>query len=217
MLFKGVIFDLDGTLADTLSDIGESMNRVLTTRKFPEHRVNDYKLLIGKGLDNLVTQSLPGYARQPKLISGCLQEFMEDYTENCLVNTCLYDGIRDLLEELAAKNLKQAVFSNKAESLTVKIVVHLLPDIPFVSVMGARKDFPKKPDPAGALAISKQMAADPEHIVYLGDSDVDMITASRAGMYAVGALWGFRTGRELTVNGARKLLHHPLDLLEILD
>jgi len=216
MPFSGIIFDLDGTLADTLADIGDSMNRVLAANKFPYHPLEDYKLLVGKGLDNLVMQSLPVHARQTAIVARCLSQFIEDYTLNCVVKTCLYKGIKELLGELTAHNLKLAVFSNKAEPLTIKIIDHLLPEIPFVRVMGARPDFPKKPDPAGALFISEQMGINPENLLYLGDSDVDMITASRAGMYAVGVLWGFRTSKELTVNGAMKLLHHPLDLLEIL-
>jgi phosphoglycolate phosphatase len=109
--------------------------------------------------------------------------------------------------------IKLAVFSNKAEPLTIKIVNQLLGNVPFVKVMGARPDFPKKPDPAGALYISEQMGLSPGDLIYMGDSDVDMITATRAGMYAVGVLWGFRTEAELLTNGARALLNHPHDLL----
>jgi len=214
MIYKAIIFDLDGTLADTLSDIAGSMNRVLKAHWFPLHGVTDYKLLVGRGLDNLVKQALPESARQPELVSKCLAEMMEDYKENCLVNTRLYHGIKEMLIELVKSDVKLAVFSNKDEPLTHKIVNHLLGDIPFLVVMGARSDFPKKPDPAGALSISKKMAVQPEEMIYMGDSDVDMITATRAGMHAVGVLWGFRTGEELLANGAKALLEKPSDLAD---
>jgi phosphoglycolate phosphatase len=213
MKFKGVIFDLDGTLADTLDDIAGAMNRVLLAHGYPIHPVNDYKLLVGRGLDNLVLQSLPEISRQPALVAKCLEEMMGDYADHCLVNTHLYEGINKLLEELSVRGSKFAVFSNKTESLTQKIVSKLMGDIQFEIVMGARPDFPKKPDPAGALFISEQMGISPENIIYMGDSDVDMITAKRAGMYAVGALWGFRTKDELLANGANAILNHPLEML----
>ncbi len=214
MTYKAIIFDLDGTLADTLSDIAGSMNRVLKDHRYPLHPVTDYKLLVGRGLDNLVMQALPENARQPGLVSKCLAEMMEDYREYCLVNTCLYEGIKEMLIELVKSDVKLAVFSNKAESLTHKIIKYLLGDIPFDTVMGARSDLPKKPDPFGALSISRKMAVQPEEIIYMGDSDVDMITATRAGMLAVGVLWGFRTGEELLANGAKALLVKPSDLLD---
>ena len=216
MKYGGAIFDLDGTLANTLTDIADSMNRVLKANRYPVHSVEDYKFLVGKGLENLVSLALPEKSRQPALVSKCLAEMLEDYRENCLVSTSLYDGIRELLAELAQSGIKMAVFSNKAEPLTRKIVSNLLPDIRFVRVMGARSGLPKKPDPAGALMISSQMEVPPWNVVYLGDSDIDMITATRAGMFAVGVLWGFRSGEELQANGAKRLLKHPSDLMYIL-
>jgi len=215
MTFQGIIFDLDGTLANTLADIAGSMNRVLTARRYPGHGTEDYKLLVGRGLENLVIQALPEYARQPAEISCCLAEMMDDYDRNCLVNTCLYDGIRELIHELVFRKIMLAVFSNKAEPLTLKIVSHLLGEVNFERVMGARPDFPKKPDPAGAVNISNQMGINPSDIIYMGDSDVDMITATKAGMYAVGVLWGFKTGEELRANGAKLLINNPMDLISV--
>ncbi|MFO7369755.1 MAG: HAD family hydrolase, partial [Bacteroidales bacterium] len=206
---------LDGTLADTLEDIAGSMNRMLTHCGYPLHEKESYKMLVGRGLDTLVRQALPVEARQDEIIEKCLAEMMADYDRNCLVETHLYTGVRELLDALVQMNLKLAVFSNKSEPLTQQIVSKLMGDIPFVKVAGARAGFPKKPDPAGALEICTLMEVPPEHIVYMGDSDVDMTTASRAGMYAVGVLWGFRSKEELQANGARALLKHPLELLEI--
>jgi phosphoglycolate phosphatase len=215
--YKGVIFDLDGTLADTLEDIAGSMNRVLALHNYPERPVNDYKLLVGRGLDNLVSQALPEKERNPEVISLCLNEMMTDYNENCLVKTHLYDGIKELLNELISRTVMISVFSNKAESLTLKIVNSLLPQISFIKVMGARSDFPKKPNPDGALLICRQMDLPPEQVIYVGDSDVDMITATKAGTYAVGVSWGFRSVEELHKNGARMIADKPEDILHIRD
>jgi len=217
MKYKGIIFDLDGTLADTLDDIAGSMNSVLSAHHYPAHPVNDYKLLVGRGLENLVLNSLPVKARLPALVSKCLAEMIEHYNYNCLVSTHLYDGIREMLDVMIKHRLKLAVFSNKAEPLTRKIVTHLLGDVPFVSIMGARPDLPRKPDPAGAFFISRQMEVSPQQIVYMGDSDVDMITATKAGMFAVGVLWGFRSGEELRASGANVLLDHPSGLIPSLE
>ena len=216
MIYKGVIFDLDGTLADTLTDIAGSMNRVLEASGFPIHRVEEYKLLVGRGLDNLVLQSLPVDARAPGVAAELLSEMVVDYNAHCLDETCLYPGIESLLVQLATLKIKMAVFSNKAEPLTLKIVGHLLGDVKFVQVMGACPDFPKKPDPAGALAISKKMGIPAHEIVYVGDSDVDMITANRAGMVPVGVAWGFRSAEELLNHGAKFLLNQASDLIAVL-
>jgi phosphoglycolate phosphatase len=216
MTFRGIIFDLDGTLANTLTDIANSMNRVLTAHGYPAHGTGEYKLLVGRGLENLVKQALPEHARQPSEISACLAEMMDDYARHCLVKTCLYEGVKEMIHELGLREIKLAVFSNKAEPLTLKIVSQLLGDVYFERVMGARPGFPKKPDPAGALAISDQMGIAPEEIIYLGDSDVDMITATKAGMFAVGALWGFRTAEELRDNGAKLLIDNPMDMIAMI-
>jgi len=217
MVYKGVIFDLDGTLADTLADIGDSMNRVLTGNGFPPHPVSEYKSFIGRGLENLVISALPEGHRSSPVISACLSGMMEDYGKNCLVRTRLYDGIREMLGELRDKGLKLGIFSNKADELTQIIVRALLSDYFFELVLGASPAVPKKPDPAGALLIGKKMGISPANIIYMGDSDVDMKTAVKAGMLAAGALWGFRSAGELQENGAAVLLGSPGELLDIID
>ncbi len=217
MTCKGIIFDLDGTLADTLEDIAGSMNRVLQLHGFPVHAIEGYKLLVGRGLDNLVRQALPRDSRLPEVVSACLAEMMADYEVHCLDKTCLYNGIPEMLQDLSGREIKMAVFSNKAEPLTHKIVDQLMGNIPFKKVLGARTDLPKKPDPEGALRISGMLGISPAHMIYMGDSDVDMITATRAGMFAVGVLWGFRSGEELLANGAEVLLSSPAGLLKLLE
>jgi phosphoglycolate phosphatase len=216
MHYKGIIFDLDGTLANTLDDIAGSVNQVLVSHDYPIHPVQDYKLLVGRGLDYLVKQALPVNARSDKNIAACLAEMMEDYGRNCIVKTQLYHGIPGMLNVLIGLNMKLSVFSNKAEPLTIKIVKHLLPAVPFIIVAGARSDVPKKPDPAGALYVCREMNLVPQEIVYAGDSDVDMITACKAGMYAVGVTWGFRDREELQKNGAHMIIDHPDELITLL-
>ena len=217
MKYNGIIFDLDGTLADTLADIAHSMNRILRERGYPVHAAEDYKLLIGRGLENLVSASLPMEARLPSIISACLIDLMLDYRDNCLVETRLYPGIEPLLYHLQELGLKMAVFSNKADDLTQIIVQSLMPGIRFSMIVGARPDYPKKPDPSGAQMISNFLDIKPEQIIYIGDSDVDMLTARGARMLAVGVLWGFRTKEELLLNGADHLLNDPSELPGLLD
>jgi phosphoglycolate phosphatase len=193
------------------------MNRVLQERGYPVHPVGDYKYLIGRGLENLVKSSLPLESRLPSIIAESLASLMEDYGNNCLVHTCLYPGIESLLFRLQDKGLKLAVFSNKADDLTRIIVQSLMPGIRFSKIVGARPDYPKKPDPSGARLISDFLNISPEQMIYLGDSDVDMQTARGAGMLAIGVLWGFRSKEELLNNGADHLLNVPEELMEILE
>jgi phosphoglycolate phosphatase len=217
MKYEGIIFDLDGTLADTLADIANSMNRVMQERGYPVHPAEDYKYLIGRGLENLVSTSLPEESRLRSIITACLASFIEDYRDNCLVHTHLYPGIKSLLFRLQEMDLKLAVFSNKADDLTQIIVQSLLPGIRFGKIVGARPDYPKKPDPSGARLISDYLEISPDKMIYLGDSDVDMLTARGAGMLAVGVLWGFRTKEELLLNGADYLLSDPSELMALLE
>jgi len=214
--YQGIIFDLDGTLVNTLEDIAESTNTILEANNFPIHEKEAYKYFVGNGLRNLVKAALPEACRQEETVAKCFADMMEVYRKNCLVKSCLYDGVKELLDQLVRRNLKLAILSNKSDELTQVIAKKLLSDWPFAAVLGLRTDFPRKPHPAGALYISENLGISPEHLVYVGDSGVDMETACRAGMLPVGVLWGFRTQEELLAHGAKVLLHHPLDLLEVL-
>ena len=215
MDFDGVIFDLDGTLADTLDDIADAMNRVLGGRRLPVHSCASYRLMIGKGLRDLVSQALPAEMRTDETIAACLEQLIADYREHCLVKTHLYDGVADLVGRLRAGGVKLAVLSNKADDLTRRIVGALFDPGTFDVVTGAQRGLPLKPDPAAALLVGDRLGVPPERIAYVGDSGIDMRTATSAGMIAVGAAWGFRTKDELVENGARAVLDHPLELLEL--
>ncbi len=215
MNYHAVIFDLDGTLADTLEDIADTMNRILSAEGFPVHEYDAYRFYVGNGLRNLVTQCLPKSARTDSIITLCHDRMVADYNLNYINKTRLYDGIPQLLDMLTSHNIKMAVLSNKADPITQKICNVLLKNWNFEMVMGANDRFPRKPDPASALFVSGQMGVMPANICYLGDSDVDMKTAIAAGFFPVGAGWGFRPKEELIESGARRVIESPMDLLEV--
>ncbi|MDR3584468.1 MAG: HAD family hydrolase [Desulfosporosinus sp.] len=215
MKFKGIIFDLDGTLVNSLEDIADSMNNVLQKYGFPSHELQAYKHFIGNGIKNLVREALPKASKEEEQIR-CFDLMMEDYRNNCTNKTQLYDGIAELLNELTTRKMKLAVLSNKVDDLTKKVVMSLLPNWNFEVVIGVSSEIPRKPDPLGAMLISKQLGISAENLIYVGDTGVDMQAANSAGAFAVGALWGFRAKEELTSNGAKYLLNHPLDLIQML-
>jgi phosphoglycolate phosphatase len=213
--FSGVIFDLDGTLVDTLEDIADAMDRVLALEGAPGHTYAEYRYLIGHGIRNLVTEALPPELRSDERIARCYERMIADYGRNSLVKTHLYDGVAELVRELRSGGVPLAIHSNKSDALTRDIVAALLDPADFVAVHGARPDAPLKPDPAVALAIAARFAVPPARVAYLGDSLVDMRTAAAAGMIAVGAVWGFRTREELVESGAAVVIDAPLDLLAL--
>ena len=217
MEFDGVIFDLDGTLVDTLEDIGDAMDRVLAREGAPGHTYGEYRYLIGHGIRNLVTEALPAELRSDERVARCYERMIDDYGANSLVKTRPYEGVPELVRALRAGGVPLAVHSNKSDALTHDIVAALLDPEDFVAVHGARPDAPLKPDPAVALAIAARFGLPPARVVYLGDSLVDMRTATAAGMLPVGASWGFRTCEELVESGAAVVIDAPLDLLELRD
>jgi phosphoglycolate phosphatase len=213
MTYKGVVFDLDGTLADSLDDIADSMNRVLVANHFPTHKRETYRGFIGNGVKNLVFQSIPEENREETIVARCFDMMLEDYEENCMVKTKLYNGIHELLDHLHERGLKLAVFSNKTDELTQKIARKLLNDWNMEVVLGAGGDIPRKPDPKGVLLICQKLGLAPDELIYMGDTGIDMQTATAAGMHGVGVLWGFRDEEELLLNGAKLILKHPMDLV----
>lgn len=217
MRFRAVIFDLDGTLLDTLEDIADSANRVLAGRGFPPHPTQDYGFFVGDGVRKLVERMLPPREKSEALIEACLAEMREEYGRNWNVKTRPYSGIPELLDTLRGRGVKQAVLSNKPEELTRACVAELLSDWTFDAVAGHTTGVPHKPDPTGALLVARQLGVAPAGVVVVGDSDIDVKTAVNAGMYPAGATWGFRPLEELSAAGARALLDRPADLLAILD
>jgi phosphoglycolate phosphatase len=216
MIFKAVLFDLDGTLLDTLEDIADSANRVLAGRGFPSHPTNAYREAVGQGARQLIINILPDANRDPDTIRICLDAFLRDYGQNWKRKTKLYAGVTELLDALKTRGIKMAVLSNKPAEFTVKCIHELLAGWTFDAVIGASDDMPSKPDPTGAFEIAGCLKIPPEEFLFVGDSGIDMRTAVAARMFAMGALWGFRGREELLREGANVLLDHPREILRLL-
>ncbi|MEO0227954.1 MAG: HAD family hydrolase [candidate division WOR-3 bacterium] len=215
MKFKAVIFDLDGTLLDTIKDIADSMNAVLLKLGFSPHRTEDYYYFVGEGMKALCEKVIPPGHKTSELITRCVELMKIEYERRWFNNTRPYPGIPELLDDLQKMGIKMAVHSNKPDEFTKLFIHRLFPDVQFSIVLGEKAGLARKPAPDGALYIAEVLKVQPEETVYLGDSEIDMKTAISAGMYPVGALWGFRTAGELINAGARRLLKAPLDLLTI--
>ncbi|MEE8311064.1 MAG: HAD family hydrolase [Candidatus Binatia bacterium] len=207
-----MLFDLDGTLLDTLADIGESMNEVLAARGHPRHPLVAYRGFIGEGVALLAERALPPGFRDERTVAECVEDMRVIYGGRWDCQTRPYDGITDLLARLETSGLALAVLSNKPHELTRLVTERLLADTRFTCVVGARNGVPRKPDPTAALAIARKLDIAPDAIAYVGDTATDMHTAGAAGMYAIGAVWGFRDAEELAAAGARTLARRPGDV-----
>jgi phosphoglycolate phosphatase len=217
MNYEAVLFDLDGTLLDTLEDLADSSNAALRRLGFAEHPLPAYRYFIGDGVENLIRRALPPEHCDAATIARCAALMREEYGARWAVKTRPFAGIPELLDGLVARGIAMAVFSNKPHEFTRLCVSRMLPRWPFRQVLGGQPSLPHKPDPAGALAISRQMGLAPQQFLYLGDTNTDMQTAVAAGMFPLGATWGFRTPDELLRFGAKALLATPLELLDFLD
>lgn len=215
MKYKGIIFDLDGTLVNSLEDISDAMNSVLQDLNYPTHTYDDYQYFIGSGLRNLVSKALPASNNSDDQIETCFESMIMAYREICTLKTKPYEGIIELLDNLVSQNFKLAVFSNKADELTKKITAEIFPDY-FDSAIGLSIESLKKPNPFEAVTISENWNLKTEEILFVGDSDIDMQTATNANMFAVGVSWGYRTEDELMTSGAKLMLNSPSDLMKIL-
>lgn len=216
MSHRAVIFDLDGTLLDTLEDIAASTNRVLASLGFPIHPHEDYRYFVGEGVQLLMMRALPEDHRDEATVADGVQAFREDYGRNWNVKTKPYGGIPEMLDGVAASGLKMTVLSNKPDRYTKQCVAEMLPNWKFEIVLGARDGTPRKPDPTAAFEIARDLDLPPSEILFLGDTAVDMRTAVVAGMFPVGALWGFRPREELLEAGARVLIDRPAEFLDLL-
>jgi phosphoglycolate phosphatase len=217
MKYQAVIFDVDGTLLDSLEDLADSMNVILQQFGFPVHHLDRYKYFVGDGMENLVRRSLPEERRQDEaVVAECFARMREEYGKRWKTKTHLYEGISELLDSLAGLGVRMSVLSNKPDDFTKKVVKELLGRWRFEHVFGERSSVPRKPDPAAALEIAQLSRISPDGFLYLGDTATDMRTASAAGMFAVGALWGFRQSDELLSGGAKVLIGNPLELLHLL-
>lgn len=212
--FRAVLFDLDGTLADTLADLANAVNHALTTLGCPTHPRDAYRFLVGDGARNLCTRALP--ANRPDLVDETLRLMREHYDAHCFDETRLYPGIPELVAELHRRSYRLAVLSNKPDEFTKRMIARYFPENPFDAIHGQRTGVPIKPDPTAALQIAGELKIPVADWLYLGDTNTDMRTAVNAGMYPVGVLWGFRPQAELEQSGAKALVKNPEDVLKLL-
>lgn len=211
---KTVIFDLDGTLLDSIEDIASSMNKVLESLQLPTHKIEDYKHFVGGGVDILVENALSNQSREIK--DEVIKRFKIEYDGKLHSKTLPYDGIYELLDELKKLDINLAVLSNKPHEFTVSYVNHFFKNYNFKEIHGQKKDVPKKPDPKAALDIVKCLDSSCENTYFIGDTKIDMQTAKSANMTAIGVLWGFRDEKELRDFGADFIVSNPLEILKII-
>ena len=213
---KAIIFDLDGTLLDTIEDIADSMNYVLGNHGYPLHTIAEYKIFVGDGAATLVKRSVRDLGVNEDMLTKLETEYISEYLIRHADKTKPYDGMLELLSALADRGVKIAVLSNKFHASTEEVIAHYFPGIVFDAVIGQRPGYPIKPDPAGALEILGILDVERDDVLYVGDTGTDMLTAKAAGLRAVGALWGFRDKKELAANGADLYAGRPMDLMSLL-
>ncbi len=209
-----IIFDLDGTLLDTLEDLAETGNDVLLKLGFSAHALDEYRQFVGDGMRMLVKRMLPLDAGD-KVVDEGVRLFKEIYQERWQRNCCLYEGVGAMLAALENKSIPFSVLSNKPHAFTVQFCDRFFPEKPFAVVRGQQDGFPKKPHPDGALEIAAQMGTPPADVFFVGDSNVDMQTAINAGITAVGVSWGFRGVEELRESGVSGFLNKPYTTIEL--
>lgn len=209
---KAVIFDLDGTLINSLPDISAAMNRSLQRFGLPTHAESAYKFKVGNGVFRLTERAV---GERSDLTDAVLRAYMADYAQHSRVNSYPYPGIPETLEELLRAGIRVCVLSNKDQGDVENVMAHYFPSIRFSALRGRVDGVPLKPDPLGALLIAEQLSLAPADFLYVGDTGTDMNCGAAAGMDTVGVLWGFRPREELTAAGAKYLIAEPKELLPL--
>lgn len=213
---KACIFDLDGTLCNTLESMAVSTNQCIEPLGYAPLPAENFKYYAGDGAKTLVERALLD-AGDKKLVhlDAVFQAYKEIFDRDCTYKVTIYDGISKMLCELKSMGMKLGVLSNKPHEQTKKVIEHFFGNELFDYVQGQQEGIEKKPDPSGALAIAKAFNVYPEECMYVGDTNVDMMTGNRAGMFTVGVLWGFRTKEELLNHHAHALAEKPEDLVHL--
>lgn len=213
---KAVFFDLDGTLINSLDDLADTTNAVLAMHGLPTHPVQDYRYFVGDGIHTMLQRTVP-QGTDPALVERLVALAKAEYGQHWARKTCVYAGIAAMLEQLQASGVQLAVLSNKLQEFTSTVVHHFFPQQPFVLVKGSPEGGKAKPDPAMALAMARELGLSPHEVLFMGDTRVDMETATAAGMVPVGVLWGFRPKEELLAYGAKYLLEQPQDVFACIE
>ncbi|MDD2384456.1 MAG: HAD family hydrolase [Sulfurospirillaceae bacterium] len=213
---KAIIFDLDGTLLDTLEDIAISANYALTTLGFQAEPRGKYRYYVGEGVVKLFENIFAATPQENRIIQEAVRLFEEHYTKQFNQNTKLYEGVSKMLSFLQKRGYKMAILSNKPDSFVKMCAFKYLKKWHWEVVYGARENIPRKPDPQGAFDCAQALHASPEECYYLGDTSIDMLTANQAGMIAIGVLWGFRDKDELVENGAKFIVKEPSEVIKLL-
>lgn len=215
---KLAIFDLDGTLLNTIKDLGDAVNYALDRNGFHTHSVASYPFFVGNGVRRLIERSLPEDARKSSTtVNTMLKDFKQFYNEHNTDRTEPYDGIPELLQQLQDNGVQLAVASNKYQQATLKIINTFFPNIDWVAIVGQQEDIPIKPDPSIIFMILAQARISKQDTIYIGDSGIDMETARRACIDSVGVTWGFRPVKELKEYHANVIINRPQDILPIIE
>lgn len=216
MPLRAAVFDLDGTLLDSLADIAHSMNFVLEEMGFSAHPLKDYRAFVGDGITMLARRALPADRRDDATLADCVERMRRRYRDHSEVLTRPYEGMSELLDGLTERGLAMAVLSNKPHELTVALVEGLLGRWSFRPVLGERPGVARKPDPAAVFEILRELGLSADEAVYVGDTPTDLATARAAGMRCIAAAWGFRGAEELRAAGAQSIAASPVEVLDLL-
>lgn len=214
-MYKACIFDLDGTLADTVESIANVANQILERFGAPAQPVEDYKYHAGDGGNALMERCMKAARADMSHLEEGQRLYREIFAENPLYKVTVFDGMKETLEELKRRGVKLAVLSNKPHEAACLAVTGLFGTDTFEVIQGLEVGMKKKPDPSGALKIAKKLQVEPSECMYVGDTNTDMKTGKAAGMYTIGVLWGFRDRKELEENHADEIIDHPKALLKI--
>ncbi len=212
-LYDAVIFDVDGTLADSLGDIGGAMNEALAARGWPEHPLPAYNHFIGEGVEKMTLKAMP--AQHHALMPALVDEYRARYALRIDLTTRAFPGVPEMLKALELQQVPMAVLSNKRDDFTVELVRRLFATVPFVEVRGEREGVPRKPHPRAALELAKVLGVEPARCAFVGDTPVDIKTGVSSGMVPVGVIWGFRSKDELLEHGAKFVISEPDELVRL--
>jgi phosphoglycolate phosphatase len=218
MEIKAVIFDLDGTLLDTLEDIADANNKMLSKFNYPQHPFEKYIKWIGNGATKLIIDSLPESANfNEDRIHEYLKTYTSIYKENIANKTKVYKGIEELLVYLCEKNIPIAINTNKPKVLTDLVCESCLKPWPFQLIIGDNGDYPKKPKPESSIYIANQLVVSPANVLFIGDSEVDLETAKNAGMQFMGVRWGYGNHKLMMEIGYQNLVESPIEIIDFIE